>query len=277
MTRRELLCDTFIVVSQTKSFGHIIESNIKNCDNNIFEIYDMPLSELDYIKRESGSPDRLFAALTGSERVMVFSKLNRSASFMGVCCISLECMKYISNAFEFISASPTLTRRLRRCQADKEYPGIYGHISLFCDGSVYDETSSEFIYRRIMEYSSVYGVDVAVSSFRSADVERIGAVLSGEILNLFLHCLFIISVKSGAEKIDMRIDEIADRAIIHSQIKTDISTSNTQRLDTLKQISDALWVSLKYKIEDNAIKISVCPYFTDDSQQGLKSKILFEF
>lgn len=98
-----------------------------------------------------------------------------------------------------------------------------------------------------------------------------------DMLCLFLHYLFIVATKSNSDKIDIRIVEISDRVIIHSEINTNNTVCDTNGLDTLELIANSFSVSLKYSSCGGKMKISVCPYFIDDSQNGLKSKIQFDF
>lgn len=272
-----LLCEAHIIVSHTRNFGHIIESNTKACKSNIFDIYDMPLSELEYIKREILSSDSMFAALTQSGNVLVFSRLGRSAYIMGVVCVSLEKAKHITDVFNSFNTSPTLTRRLRKCCSDVECESICELLMLFADKQYYEDLLGEFIYKSILEYASVYNFKINVSITRALESSPIGAVMCKDMLCLFLHYLFIVATKSNSDKIDIRIVEISDRLIIHSEINTNNTVCDTNGLDTLELIANSFSVSLKYSSCGGKMKISVCPYFIDDSQHGLKSKIQFDF
>lgn len=273
----QLVCEAHIIVSHTSEFGHIIESNTKAGGKNIFDIYDMPLSEIEYIKREVISSDSMFAALTHTGSVLVFSRLGRSAYIMGVVCISIEEVKHIADVFDSLNTSPTLKRRLRKCSSGIEREGVCELLMLFSDKQYYEDLLGEFIYKSILEYASVYNFNVNVSITRALESNPIGAVICKDMLCLFLHYLFIVSTKNNLDKIDIRIVEMTDRAIIHSEINTNNTVFDVNGLEALELIANSFSVSLKYSSCGEKIKISVCPYFMDDSQQGLKSKIQFDF
>lgn len=277
LTKRGVECDAYIIVSQTKHFGHIIEGNVNNAYRNIFDIYDIPLSELEYIKREMLLCGNAFAALTQSGNVLVFSRLQRSSYIMGVLCVSLECMKYITSVFECVNTSPTLIRRLRRCHADREYWNITNLLSLYFYRGACDDFSGEFIYKSILEYSSVYNLNVRINRAIVSGNSPVGAVMCTDMLYVFLHFMFIVAARCDVEVIDIGLSEIADRVIVNSEMNINSWDLYTQRLYELERIADALSVSLKYRLEGSNLKISLCPYFIDDSQHGLKSKIQFDF
>ena len=278
LTEQTIICDTFIIVSQTRVFGHIIESNTQDVRDNIFDVYDVSLSEVEYIKRKALEGRDAFAALTATGDVLVFSRIKRSSYIMGVIRISIECMKYIMTVFPFVNTSPTLTRKLRRCHHDGEFKYVCGVLSLFYGIDICEYRLGEFIYTYILEYSSAYGCDVNIQSVKVRGINPVGAVMCEDMLHLYLHYLFITVRKQGVGKIEVRIDEISDRAVIHSRLFVGENEAlYAQKLSDLSQIADALSVSIKYKLCDGIAHISLCPYFTDDGQQGLKSKISFDF
>ena len=270
-------CDHYLIISEKRNFGHIIESNTQREAKNIFDIYDMPLSELEYIKREILSGKDVFAALTSSGRALVLVKLKRSSYIMGVICVTLERLRYITNYFAKIHTSPTLTRRLRKCDSDIDENGVCELLALYFEQDNQCNIGKELIYKSILEYSSVYNIDVEMSSIKNADQGLMGVTHCEDMLHLFLHFMFITAARCGSDRIHIILSEIADRVIIHSEMNCNSFDIDTKRLDDISSMADALSVSFKYKLDGVILQMALCPYYIDDSQHGLKSKILFDF
>ena len=255
--------------------GNIIES-ANDCDaDNIFSLYEMNASEINFIKSmawQSGEP--VFATKTLDGDAILFVRQSRSAFVLCAFVLKIAQIKSLIDKGANVSMSPTLLRYVRKCQSGNDE----GVSEVLCAmGLIFDSQNldMEYLERGIIGYSSVYNCNIQVSHSRADIYLGKEAILSREFLNIFLQSICISSAK---HKISNMLFDIEDRGEIFSLC---VSATGCQIEDTkktlgfLSELADMLCVSFTYEYTNGGVNIHVCPYFVDEGLLGVKSRIIF--
>lgn len=264
------------LVTAGMRLGNIIESFYPTKLENIFDIYEMAASEINFVKAMSnGEGQNLFAVKTLDGESLLFVRQSRDICAMAVLCLHIEQIKELLDSGFDINLSPTLSRFVRKCTSF-EKTGIYDvlcNMNFYMDGSISDK---ECVYRGMIGCSSVYNCNIEVSERNEKIYSGVEAIMSREFFSLLTSCVCMASSKYGSGEV---ISCIEDRGNV---IAVDITAymSRCERVERLMsvlcELADMLCVSITYEIFDDRVRIYTCPYYVDDGLLGVKSRINIE-
>lgn len=267
---------SYIISSDIRNFGRIIESSQDSGAKNIFELYDILQSEVAYVKKEVlGYSFGAFALRAQSGEAIVFVKHAGLSYALYVFVLSLRELKWLCERTQNINTSQTLKRYLKKCEENEPcydaYDRIFGKNICVCDGVSDDEC----IYRGIIEYSSVYNCNVSLTQSVAKAYLGAEATVSFEFLNILLHAIFMASKKHENADISVMLES---RGRVNS-LEILISGVEFYKLlglfEELGNISNDFCTFFTYSQTDNGARIYTCPYFIDEGLLGVKSKIIF--
>ena len=256
--------------------GNIIESANDHNADNIFSLYQMSDSEINFIKSMAWqSGEHVFATKTLDGDAILFIRQSRSAFVLCAFVLEMSQIKSLIDRGANINMSPTLARYIRKCQCgdDEGISDVLCAMSLAFDGEILD---MEYLERGIIGYSSVYNCNIQVNHSKADIYGGKEAILSREFLNIFVQSICISSVK---HKIREMLFDIQDRGDIFS-LRVFVAQCQvegmTKLMGLLSELADMLCVSFTYECTDGGVDIHVCPYFVDDGLLGVKSRIIFK-
>ena len=276
-TRDFRLCslETYIVMTGMR-VGDIIEKSGNADGENIFDLYEMPTSEINFVKKMTGSDrKRIFAIKTLDGNVLIFLRQVLSSYTMLVIKTGIPEVRGLIDGGVDICISPTLARYVRKCHTvdvNVIMEALGDVMFLFLE----DISDREYVKKGIIGYSAVYNCNIQLCEKIESKYLGADAVISREFLDMLFMSVSVLASKYGSADISC---EICDRGNIFSaEIFIDKCDGDGKEklLNILCELSDMLCVWFTYEYVDGGIKIYACPYFVDDGLLGVKSRIIFE-
>lgn len=268
--------DAYIVESSYRELGNIVESiNDKDCES-IFDVYDMALSEVNFVKRISRYEERgIFGIKTLSSEAIIFIKRERDSYAMSAFSISISQVKELVDNGICVHMSPTLERYVRKCRTMEKSEFFHMFYSMISEYSSLSD-DKEYLYRGIAASSSVYNCNISIRDESRVLYSGAEAIMSREFLSVMLQCVCIASVKYGKGEADIFC---FDRGDIFS-LDIFLPECSGERVDALlkflSDMADSLCTYFTYFTDGNGVRIKTCPYFADEGLLGVKSRIIFE-
>ena len=267
---------SYIISSNIRNFGRIIESSQDSGAKNIFELYDILQSEVAYVKKEVlGYSFGAFALRAQSGEAIVFVKHAGLSYALYVFVLSLPELKWLCERTQDVNTSQTLKRYLKKCEGNvpcyDAYDRIFRENICACDGISDDEC----IYRGIMEYSSVYNCNIRLTQRMAKAYCGVEATVSFEFLNILLHAVFMASKKHEGASVSIVLESrgrVNSLEILILGVEFDRLVG---LLEELFEASNAFSTFFTYSKTDDGTRIYTCPYFIDEGLLGVKSKIIF--
>ena len=271
-----ICADMYLVSSSYVSLGSIIESVNDTEFENIFDKYEMSVSEINFIKKMARFESKsIFAIKTLSGEALVFVKPERSSYILSTVVVSIPTVRELIDSGVNINMSPTLFRYVRKCEntPKSDFLALFSDMLCLCGEYFSDK---EYATRGIIGYSSVYNCNIRVSDEYRNLYSGAEAIISREFLNILIQSVCIASAKYGNRDIDLVFYQRGDIFSLDIFI-CECEGERVERL--LKFIScaaDVFCAYFTYSFECGGVRIKACPYFTDEGLLGLKSRIIFE-
>ena len=268
--------DMYIVLSSHACLGNIVESVNDTEFENIFDKYEMSVSEINFIKKMAHFESKsVFAIKTLTGEALVFVKPERSSYILSAIAVSIPTVKELIDSGVNINMSPTLTRYVRKCEHTPKSDFLAAFSDMLC---LYDECFSdkEYADRGIIGYSSVYNCNIRVSEEYRDLYSGSEAIISREFLNILIQSVCIASAKYGKGNADLMFCQRGDIFSFDIFIGGCEGERVERLLEFLSNTADVFCTYFTYSFEVGGVRIKACPYFADEGLLGVKSRIIFE-
>ena len=268
--------DAYLVESSSRGLGSIIESiNDKDVDN-IFDLYDMSLSEINFVKKMAGGDRRsVFAIKTLTAEALVFIKPEKGFCLLPIFVISIPEVKSLVDSGLPLDMSPTLARYVRKCVASEKSELFDMFYNLLCP-NLDLMTDKEYFNRGIMECASVYNCNIQVLESYGNIYSGAEAVISREFFDILMRVLSISAVKYGKGEMEITLCGRGDIFSFDIFIQSLGGERFENLLEFIISASDYLCTYFAYFFDGDGVRIKACPYFADEGLLGVKSRIIFE-
>lgn len=268
--------DTYLVLSSHTCLGNIIESVNDTEFKNIFDKYEMSVSEINFIKKMAHFESKsVFAIKTLTGEALVFVKPERSSYVLSVVSVSIPTVRELIDIGVNINMSPTLARYVRKCEHTNksDFLAAFSDILCLCDECFSDK---EYADRGIIGYSSVYNCNIRVTEEYRNLYSGAEAIISREFLNIFIQSVCIASAKYGKRNADFTLCQRGDIFSFDIFIGGCDGDRVERLLEFLSNTADVFCTYFTYSFENGGVRIKSCPYFVDEGLLGVKSRIIFE-
>lgn len=261
--------EIYLVCYSIGRLGDIIAGNATASRNNFFDIYRFSNVELEHTKRNLKDMScRAFISLTKSGKYALFLRSSSSSVAMLVCVIDKES---VADLIRYDADIRISEHAMPRCVGVDAPVGKDMRIKYLIDICTALAHGCSRMDTYIQLLSKVYCVDVDISySDGGSAFWGKEAVLSEDMLDIFLHAVMMSASMCYTDKVRFNIINSNELCMILSVIKADDRTDILRTCDMLKYISDILCTEFMYTCNDD-IRLLLCPYFEDSGRIGLKT------
>lgn len=268
--------DTYLVESSPRGLGSIIESTNNKDSQNIFDLYDMSLSEVNFVKKMVGGARRsVFAIKTLTAEALVFVKPEKGFCVLPVFVISIPEVKSLIDSGLPLDMSPTLSRYVRKCATGETSEISDILCGMLCHG-LDTATEKEYFCRGIMECATVYNCNIQIFEEYGNAYSGAEAVISREFFDTLMRVLSISATKYGKGEMNVTLCGHGDIFSFDILIPSLGGEKALRLLEFLVSESEYLCTYFAYFACGDGVRIKACPYFADEGLLGVKSRIIFE-
>lgn len=266
--------EIYLISYSIGRLGDIIASNVPASNNNFFDIYRFSNAELEHTRENLKDMScRAFISLTKSGNYALFLRFPSSSVAMLVCMLgeddAVELIRYNDNIriSERVMARSVGDAVYRK---DSKVRYLFDNCAALAGRYMNTEADLGLL-------SEIYNVDVDIS-YSDGELMPLGgeAVLSEDMLCMFLHAVMMSASVCGTSKVGFNIIGKGDLYMISSVIKAEDNSNVLKTLEMLMYISDMLGTEFMYTC-DGEIRLLLCPYFADSGMVGLKTDMRLLF
>ena len=270
------IADMYLILSSHACLGNIVESVNDTEFENIFDKYEMSVSEINFIKKMARFESKcVFAIKTLTGEALIFVKPERSSYILSTAAVSIPTVRELIDGGVNINMSPTLFRYVRKCENTHKSDFLASFSDMLC---LFGECFSdrEYADRGIIGYSSVYNCNIRVSEEYKSLYSGAEAIISREFLNVLIQSVCIASAKYGNRDIDLTFCQRGDIFSLDIFMCECKGERVERLLEFISCVADEFCAYFTYSFEGGGVRIKACPYFADEGLLGVKSRIIFE-